>query len=329
MKTNGRANVHLGDRDYLLQQNHINQLGGTCGLGISWASLGITLGSAPRSRRGATGTSTSRSRRGSKSIQHTSFDSFNFKPTNVFLDNVPGKTIRAPTIVASSPNRLDVFASTLMGGYILWDQLTGGGEWAELTTLNDTMAYASPAAVSMAPNRIDLFTRGLNNSLYARTILDGAVLPWSDIMQGDFQDSPAAVSWGDNRIDVFVRGKDNGLYHRYFNGSWSSRYQALGGQIIDSPAVASSGPGHLDVFGRSPDNTLVHWRCADPTGRCYDDGTVNPWSAEESLGTPALSAPAAVANKAGRIDVFVKGEGNALWHRVGHEITGSEESWGL
>ncbi len=325
--TSGRANVHLGARDYLLQQNHINQLGGSCGLGIAWASLGIALGSAPAVASWGDGHFDIAFTSSAKSIQHTSFDNFDFNPQNVVFDELPGETTFAPTIMASSVNRLDVFASTPDGG-ILWDQSTGGVGWTGPAMLENTKAFASPAAVSMAPNRIDVFTRGLNNSLYTRTILDGVVLPWSDLKHGYFHDSPAVVSWGDNRIDVFIRGNDNGLYHRYYNGSWSN-HQALGGQIIDSPTAASSGPGRIDVFGRSPDNTLVHWRCVDPDKLCYDASSSKPWSVEESLGTPALSAPAAVANKDGRIDVFVKGEGNVLWHRVGHEIAGSSEvSWG-
>jgi hypothetical protein len=128
--------------------------------------------------------------------------------------------------------------------------------------------------------------------------------------------TPSVVSQSGNRLDVFVVGADHALYHKAWTGSrWlpsSTTYEYLGGQIAPdtSPSVVSWGANRLDVFWVGADHALHHkaW-----TGsQWWPSGTDN-----DNLGgqiAPGTS-PSAVSWGANRLDVFVVGPGQALYHR--------------
>jgi hypothetical protein len=90
-------------------------------------------------------------------------------------------------------------------------------------------------------------------------------------------------------------------------------WEPLGGQLTSAPAVASWQWARLDVFVRGTDNQIWH--------RAYDGARWLEW---QPLGAPALSsggfapisAPAAISTAAERIDVFVRGPLDALWHKT-------------
>ena len=318
----GKANMHLGGagpnaRDYLIQQNFVNQLGGSCALAIDWSSLGGTMATAPSATSWGDGRFDIAFALQNGSILHTYINDWKF-PVSAPFDPLPGKVAFGPAIVASGVSLLDAFGVSSDDSSLIWDQFTPDGpDWFAQPSLIDGELSSSPAAALTGPDRIDVFALFAGGLLHTRTFENDTPGPWTALGTSPFLSAPAAVSWGKDRIDVFLRGTDDGLYHRSFDGVWSAQEKLIGGKIIDAPTVTSTGPGHLDVFGRSPDNTLVHWR--------YDNGV---WSDEESLGTPTFSAPAAIADTNGRIDVFVRGADNALWHRVGHEaVDTSTESW--
>jgi hypothetical protein len=85
------------------------------------------------------------------------------------------------------------------------------------------------------------------------------------------------------------------------------------------PASAASAAVHrlpdhqqVDVFVRGSDNTLRH---TFQTQSLYQ-GNRSSWSAWENLSGALSSAPTAVSwGNQNRIDVFVKGTDNGLWHR--------------
>ena len=95
-------------------------------------------------------------------------------------------------------------------GHLWWN-----GSWLGWEDMGGTFSSA-PAVASWGSNRLDLFAKGMDNSLYHR-YWNGS--QWSQWVThgGTFQDAPAAVSWGSNRIDALVRGVDQHVW-RYWWG---------------------------------------------------------------------------------------------------------------
>src|SRR5262249_27597090 len=96
-----------------------------------------------------------------------------------------------------------------------------------------------PAAVSWAPNRIDVFGLGTDDSLYHQS-WNGSVWSGWEPLGGVFHSAPAAVCWGPNRIDVFGLGTDGSLYHKAWDGAWRPSpkdYEPRGG-VFNIPVVA-------------------------------------------------------------------------------------------
>ncbi|MEO6797996.1 MAG: hypothetical protein ABI401_08385 [Candidatus Dormibacter sp.] len=87
---------------------------------------------------------------------------------------------------------------------------------------------------------------------------------------------------------------------------WSD-VACLGGAMISGADAASWGAGRVDVFATGPNHELVH---------TWTDGSWHPW---QSLGGYLTADPGAVSWSHGdgtqRLDVFVRGGDNALWHR--------------
>ncbi|MDQ6744052.1 MAG: glycosyl hydrolase family 18 protein, partial [Candidatus Dormibacteraeota bacterium] len=161
-----------------------------------------------------------------------------------------------------------------------------------------------PSAASWAPNRLDVFGRGVDRQLWHRAWNGSAWGGWEPrggvLAAGT---APAAVSWGNGRLDVFVQGTDGGVWHSWYDGGVWNGWEPLGGHVTSSPAVASWSGGRLDVFARGDDNGLWH--------RWFDGGA---WSSWEPLGGRLAAAPAATGRGRGALDVFVKGTDSQLWH---------------
>jgi hypothetical protein len=197
----------------------------------------------------------------------------------------------------------------------------------------------SPVAVAnpSQPARFDVFVKGSDNGLWhVYTANDSG--DWSSWigLGGVLSSAPTAVSWQDGqRIDVFARGSDNGLWHKWWDGSRWSGWEALGGILRGAPVATSWGPGRLDVFIRGTDDRLWH--------KWWDGSRWNVW---ESLGGVLSSDPGGVSwgppdrrpgvSPAPRIDLFVRGTDNAVWHRwfdtdrwFGWESLGTVPSGGL
>ena len=179
--------------------------------------------------------------------------------------------------------------------------LTGVAEtWVRMETLGGQLT-SGPGVSSWGVGRLDLFSRGTDNSLIHKWYNNGWY-NWESL-GGIITSEPAAVSWGNGRIDVFARGGDNALWHRAYENGWQA-WESLGGVLGAAPTVASWGSGRLDVFVTGTDHLLWH--------RWYDSGAWQNW---ESLGGGLGARPAAVSWSKGRIDVVVRGLDNLMWHR--------------
>jgi hypothetical protein len=159
----------------------------------------------------------------------------------------------------------------------------------------------SVGVCSWGPNRLDLFARGENSSIYHKYWNGTSWSGWATL-GGTTDSAPTACSWGPNRIDVFVRGTDNILYQKYWNGAWST-WIPLGGTLTSAPAAASWGLNRIDVVARGTNNQLYH---------IYWNG-IN-WSTWGTLGGDCTSDPAIVSWGENRLDVFVRGTTMELYH---------------
>jgi hypothetical protein len=185
-----------------------------------------------------------------------------------------------------------------------------GEGWSDWENLGGKLS-SGPSASSRRNNRIEVFVRGQDRSLYLK-YWNGK--KWSDwrSLGGELTSSPAAVSWGPRRIDVFARGKNESMHHKWWNGKSWSNWEDLGGKLTSSPAAASWGPNRIDTFVKGQNHALYHK---------YWDGS--RWSNWESLGGHLTSSPAAVCSEPNRIDVFARGKNHNLYHKLWNGSTWS------
>jgi Repeat of unknown function (DUF346) len=176
---------------------------------------------------------------------------------------------------------------------------------ASAAPVSDALDGSAIAAVSMAANRIDLFTRGRDGALHWKTWSGGRWTGWDDL-GGQITSAPTASSWADGRMDVFARSATGTLVHKWWTSTagWNSGWEDLGGAITSAPAAVSWGSGRIDVFARGTNNGLYQ--------KYYSGG----WHAWVGLGGTLASAPAVASQKSGSLNVFVRGTNNALYTRA-------------
>ncbi|WP_329522446.1 protein kinase domain-containing protein [Spirillospora sp. NBC_01491] len=195
-----------------------------------------------------------------------------------------------------------------------------------------------PAAHGSADGRIEVFVRGVDGRLWHvwQVARDGDWSDWEDLVRhrplpnGDVLEvagDPAAHGSADGRIEVFVRGADDHLWHVWQvarDGDWSDwedlvRHRPLpNGDVLEvagDPAAHSSADGRIEVFVRGADDHLWHvWQVAR-------DGDWSDW--EDLVRHRPLpngdvlevaGDPAAHSSADGRIEVFVRGADDHLWH---------------
>jgi hypothetical protein len=151
---------------------------------------------------------------------------------------------------------------------------------------------ADPDISAWEPNRLDVFSRGTEGSLWTKYFSSPTWSSWINL-GGSITGGPGAVASATGRIDVVARLANNSIEHRWFDGSWHS--YNLGGSLTSDPDIASWGSGRLDVFARGPEGAL--WTK-------YFNGSV--WSSWINLGGSIVGGPAAVAMSPGRLDVVAR-----------------------
>jgi len=166
-----------------------------------------------------------------------------------------------------------------------------------------TSAMLSPASTAWPSGRVDVFQRGSDGALWAKSFT-GTWSPWYSL-GGYLTSEPTAASWGEGRIDVFGKGGDGAIWHRALNNGVWSGWDSLGGGFTSGPGAVSWGANRIDVFGRGQDGGL--WT---------DSFTGSGWTGWSSLGGYITSTPDAASWASGRLDVFAIGGDNAMWHRA-------------
>jgi hypothetical protein len=244
-------------------------------------------------------------------------------------ENLGGQLLEAPTCVSWGENRIDCLARHPVDTqvrHIAWD----GTKWGIWESRGAGAAFPdAPYCLSWGANRIDCFARDYQQpGPMWHTFWDGTqwvgqtqTNGWDEFPDAQIIDTPKCVSWGENRLDCFARGgpgPDQAMQHWWNstqpNGSWESLgAPPTSGGILDAPKCVSWGPNRIDCFVRGGDKAMWHiaW-----------DGT--QWGRWESLGSPPsggipnagiLDAPKCVSWGPNRLDCFVRGADNAMWHK--------------
>ncbi len=186
----------------------------------------------------------------------------------------------------------------------------------------DIPTLSTVGAVSLAPNRIDVFGRGDDHRTWYVTSADSAN-NWGSfeaIGDGVFTSGPAVANSRSDGFDVCARGNDRRIWRAASsNGgkSWGAWAPIGEGTFISAPAVVSRGPNRLDVFACGDDRRI--WRAASSNG---GNNWEVAWKPIE-VGT-FTSGPTAVSLSPNRLDVFARGNDRRIWHAVS---TNGGETW--
>lgn len=277
-----------------------------------WENLGGTLTSSPTVASRARGSMDCFTRSKDGDLDWKALDG-----SDVFDSNLghpqSGKFKGAPAAVSWRYERLDVFVRG--SDDALWHRrfslfmVPPFNDWQKI----DIEIADAAAVASWAPNRLDVFTRSSDGEII-HTFSDGG----SHFTVGrnlghpkdlPFEGAPAAISRRPRTIDVFARGGDDTIWRIVFGGDDWGNWKKVAEDIADGPAVASWAPHRVDLFGRNSRGEVVHEHSNDAVHFRDRNNLGHPPTG------PLKGSPAAVSLKPNRLDLFVRGADDALWHR--------------
>lgn len=235
-------------------------------------------------------------------------------------ESLGGGFTTGPAAASPGPGRLDLFGRG--EDLALWHARFAHGRWSDWVSLGGGLT-SRPAAASRTRGSLTVFAKGTDNALWRRSHFRG---PWSrwESLGGELISGPAACSSRSGRLDVFALNRDHSLMQRTFWNGWRDwefpgRFHA--GLPIWDPAAASWGPERIDVCIRDDINQLIHKWYDHGWGGVTGTGQGGTWSVGGLLAT---SSPALASWGPGRLDLFVRGDDNALWHNC---ISDAESPW--
>lgn len=191
------------------------------------------------------------------------------------------------------------------------------------------------------PNGYDAYNGDIRVALPGFILVEGTTIDFSAPMPGygcgQFNDSmssdPDSVSWDGNRVDVLWRGSwDNALMHKWgnwedrdgdgtFAWTWSGSRKL--GPVGSGVAVAATGPGALHLFHVDAGGNLLYraWN-GDPA--TWNDAWTPLGS---SMKVDPTTNPDAISIDGTRLDVFARGDDDALYHITSPDGGGTWGSW--
>lgn len=259
-------------------------------------------------------------------MNHATFKDLGVWPANPLdppgvFEHLGGTFAGPPAAVALGADRLEVFG--LGSDYALYHKSYNvqadatGNHWSpEWEDLGGDLT-STPAAVSTATNRVDIFALGPDQGMLYRTRTGTAWSAWKEL-GGCFTSAPVILPVGSDTFDIFARGPDFLVYQSRLTAEGQSDWAALGGGLLREP-IAASAPAAVRVH----DELYVFVVGADwAMWFTRFDGTVwKPWS---SLGGTFVSEPVVIAlfpqidqigTGSRRIDLFgVQSGDHALLH---------------
>ena len=249
-----------------------------------------------------------------------------------------------PAVERDATYRLQVFARvaaplTVSAHDTLWRIRQSGQAdppWLHWTPLGGPGGVlGDPVVGKNSDGRLEVFCRGQDGEIKHIWQTDAVKDVWSnwESLGGgsprlNAVGNPTVGTNFDGRLDVFVSARTaaTGLTLRHIwqtsspsapHWKWQpgAMWEDLGGHLAGSPVVGTNGDGRLEVFARGSANELEHVSQVVKS-RFPDGGRVDlGWSGWEALGSGGISGdPAVGTNTDGRLEVFVHGARNALWH---------------
>jgi hypothetical protein len=241
--------------------------------------------------------------------------SFDGRAFSDWRDLSSSGTSMAPSAAAWAPGRIDVVVRG--NDAKVWHTWFDGGAWAaDRGRCNprffpedlDGQVSSSPAIAAPFQNRVEVYARGMDGSLWFK-YYDGTWHEWGSLGRPpgiELTSDPSAASQS-GWMTALVRGSDGAIWQKeWANNRWQP-WRSLGGVATAAPAIASPFPGRAEAYHRGTDGQLYL--------SVYEGGRWGPWA---SLGAPppGLTAdrPAAVSHW-GILDVFARANGDTVWHR--------------
>jgi acylphosphatase len=227
-------------------------------------------------------------------------------------------------VAANKDGRLEVFSTGIDGAlWHIW-QITPNGNWSTwgfLGTPPGANSISYPATGQNADGRLEAFVIGFDNALWHKwqSKPGGTWGGWFSLGKPSIANAffiPFVRKNDDGRLEVFTVGTDGALWNLWQvapNGTWSN-WTSLGNpptaNVQSAPSVRKNKDGRLEAFNICSDGALWHIWQITPGG---------VWGSWDSLGMPSdsvvLSAgPIVVENVDGRLEAFVGGLDNAIWH---------------
>jgi astacin len=237
-----------------------------------------------------------------------------------------------PTIRRNTDNTLEVFSVSSNNLHYSY-QSTPNGQILQGSMSNSRNVghFGDPVVGRDADGMLEVFFVGNDSSqqiYYARQTSSSSHTLDMFVPLGGYGSPNRKLTVGqnaDNRLEVFVLASNNQLYYRWQKtasnkSQWNDDgWVPLGGPLLDDPVVARNADGRLELFAVFGNNrTLCHrWqttRVKDNTGKDTDkwnwsdgwDGLGGYWSVRNT--------PAVALNAEGRLEVFMVGKNQQLYH---------------
>lgn len=234
-----------------------------------------------------------------------------------------------PVVARNSDRRLELFMGFGGQTYHIWQTSPNGGwtpQWLKHPIPAGTLAAQPGSLILRRDNRLQLFAIGVISAQQSELWHKSQVAPSQGWTDWSSLGAPGAVGGlhrpvvaqsADGRLEVFAAGSDGQLWHIWQKpgGGWSdwlSHGAPPGTQVggLRQAAIAPNSEGRLELFVLGDDKALWHiWQIAPNGG----------WSNWASHGTPpgttfVFSGPAMAAGADGRLELFIAGDDNQLWH---------------
>jgi len=239
------------------------------------------------------------------------------KPTGVAL-------VLSINVLQNSDGRLEVFmAGSDNAVWNIWQTAPNGNwsTWGFLGMPPGTNSISNPVSGENADGRLEVFVIGSDNALWHKwqSVAGGTWGGWYSLGKPSSANAfftPSVSKNDDGRLEVFTVGTDGALWQLWQvapNGTWSN-WASLGNpptaNVQSAPCVIKNQDGRLEAFNICSDGALWHIWQITPGG---------VWGSWGSLGMPynsvtLSSGPLVIENFDGRLEAFVGGSDNALWH---------------
>jgi acylphosphatase len=240
------------------------------------------------------------------------------------LDSPTGWNAQTNHAVGKNANGfLEIF--TVASNNALWHrkQTTLGVDWGNWASLGQPLPGLNgyTAVAANKDGRLEVFCTGIDGALWHvwQVAPNGTWSTWASLGNPTGVDLVLDINVHENsdgRLEVFMAGSNNALWHIWQvapNGTWSN-WASLGNpptaNVQSAPSVRKNKDGRLEAFNICSDGALWHIWQITPGG---------VWGSWNSLGMPSDSVilstgPLVIENTDGRLEAFVGGSNNALWH---------------